>query len=279
MTWHWGVSAEHVWRLFHPKPTHEHPSPNRPNYFCPHVAIRPQAEDDHFRASLRQRADSPRPHCRRIFAADIHVRHLRSMGEDVLWICGSDEHGAAITLRAKKEGTTPREIVDTYHVEMQKAFAGLDISFDHYSRTSSPKHHEVAQDFFLTLLEKGGFEVKTEAQFYDEEAKQFLADRYIQGTCPACGHDGAYGDQCEKCGKTLAPPSSSTRAPRLAAPHRCSSPRRFGTSRWGGMKTGCGNTSWTAHSTASRTTTPRNGRPTCWGSAARGSTAASKAAP
>ena len=137
--------------------------------------------------------------------ADIHVRHLRSMGEDVLWICGSDEHGAAITLRAKKEGTTPREIVDTYHVEMQKAFAGLDISFDHYSRTSSPKHHEVAQDFFLTLLDKGGFEVKTEEQFYDEEAKQFLADRYIQGTCPACGHDGAYGDQCEKCGKTLSP--------------------------------------------------------------------------
>ena len=99
--------------------------------------------------------------------ADIHVRHLRSMGEDVLWICGSDEHDAAITLRAKKEGTTPREIVDTYHVEMQKAFAGLDISFDHYSRTSSPKHHQVAQDFFLTLLDKGGFEVKTEEQFYD----------------------------------------------------------------------------------------------------------------
>ncbi|HAY56741.1 MAG TPA: methionine--tRNA ligase, partial [Flavobacteriales bacterium] len=137
--------------------------------------------------------------------ADIHVRHLRSTGEDVLWICGSDEHGAAITLRAKKEGTTPREIVDTYHVEMQKAFTGLDISFDHYSRTSSPKHHKVAQDFFLTLLDKGGFEVKTEEQFYDEEAKQFLADRYIQGTCPSCGHDGAYGDQCEKCGKTLSP--------------------------------------------------------------------------
>ena len=88
---------------------------------------------------------------------------------------------------------------------MQKAFTGLDISFDHYSRTSSPKHHEVAQDFFLTLLDKGGFEVKTEEQFYDEEAKQFLADRYIQGTCPSCGHDGAYGDQCEKCGKTLSP--------------------------------------------------------------------------
>ena len=137
--------------------------------------------------------------------ADIYVRHLRNTGEDVLWICGSDEHGAAITLRAKKEGTTPREIVDVYHGEMQKAFAGLDISFDHYSRTSSPKHHQVAQDFFLTLMDKGGFEVKTEEQFFDEEAQQFLADRYIQGTCPSCGHDGAYGDQCEKCGKTLSP--------------------------------------------------------------------------
>ena len=137
--------------------------------------------------------------------ADIHVRHLRSTGEDVLWICGSDEHGAAITLRAKKEGTTPREIVDLYHEEMQKAFTGLDISFDHYSRTSSPKHHQVAQEFFLTLMEKGGFEVKTEEQFFDEEAQQFLADRYIQGTCPSCGNDGAYGDQCEKCGKTLSP--------------------------------------------------------------------------
>ena len=137
--------------------------------------------------------------------ADIYVRHLRSAGEDVLWICGSDEHGAAITLRAKKEGTTPRDIVDTYHAEMQKAFDGLDISFDHYSRTSSPKHHQVAQDFFLTLLDKGAFEVKTDEQFFDEEAQQFLADRYIQGTCPSCGHDGAYGDQCEKCGKTLSP--------------------------------------------------------------------------
>ena len=95
--------------------------------------------------------------------------------------------------------------MDLYHEEMQKAFTGLDISFDHYSRTSSPKHHQVAQEFFLTLMEKGGFEVKTEEQFFDEEAQQFLADRYIQGTCPSCGHDGAYGDQCEKCGKTLSP--------------------------------------------------------------------------
>ena len=137
--------------------------------------------------------------------ADIYVRYLRSAGEDVLWVCGSDEHGAAITLRAKKDGTTPREIVDKYHVEMQGAFKGLDISFDHYSRTSSEKHHKVAQDFFLQLLENDSFEVKTQEQYYDEEADQFLADRYITGTCPTCNADGAYGDQCEKCGSTLSP--------------------------------------------------------------------------
>ena len=137
--------------------------------------------------------------------ADIHARWRRSAGHDVLWVCGSDEHGAAITLRAKKDGVTPREIVDTYHEEMQAAFRSLDISFDHYSRTSSAKHHRVAQEFFLTLLEKGAFEVKTEAQFFDPEAQQFLADRYITGTCPKCEAPGAYGDQCEKCGSALSP--------------------------------------------------------------------------
>ena len=137
--------------------------------------------------------------------ADIYVRYLRSAGEEVLWVCGSDEHGAAITLRAKKDGTTPREIVDKYHLEMQGAFKGLDISFDHYSRTSSEKHHKVAQDFFLQLLKNDSFEVKTQEQYYDEEADQFLADRYITGTCPTCNADGAYGDQCEKCGSTLSP--------------------------------------------------------------------------
>ena len=137
--------------------------------------------------------------------ADIRARYLRAAGREVLWICGSDEHGAAITLRAKKDGVTPREIVDRYHVEMQQAFEGLGISFDHYSRTSSEKHKQVAQDFFTTLLEKGSFEVKTEAQFYDIEADQFLADRYITGTCPKCSSDGAYGDQCEKCGAALSP--------------------------------------------------------------------------
>ena len=137
--------------------------------------------------------------------ADIRARYLRAAGREVLWICGSDEHGAAITLRAKKDGVTPREIVDRYHVEMQQAFEGLGISFDHYSRTSSDTHKQVAQDFFTTLLEKGSFEVKTEAQFYDAEAEQFLADRYITGTCPKCSSDGAYGDQCEKCGAALSP--------------------------------------------------------------------------
>ena len=137
--------------------------------------------------------------------ADIYVRYLRSVGENVVWVCGSDEHGAAITLRAKKDGTTPQEIVEKYHLEMQEAFSGLDISFDHYSRTSSKRHHKVAQEFFLKLLENNSFEIKTEEQYYDTEEDQFLADRYITGTCPKCGADNAYGDQCEKCGSTLSP--------------------------------------------------------------------------
>ena len=137
--------------------------------------------------------------------ADIYVRYLRSVGEEVVWVCGSDEHGAAITLRAKKDGVTPKEIVDRYHNEMQGAFKGLDISFDHYSRTSSDKHHKVAQEFFLKLLENNSFEVKTEDQYFDEEADQFLADRYITGSCPKCNSEAAYGDQCEKCGSTLSP--------------------------------------------------------------------------
>jgi len=127
------------------------------------------------------------------------------VGENVVWVCGSDEHGAAITLRAKKDGTTPQEIVEKYHVEMQEAFGGLDISFDHYSRTSSKRHHKVAQEFFLKLLENNSFEIKTEEQYYDTEEDLFLADRYITGTCPKCGADNAYGDQCEKCGSTLSP--------------------------------------------------------------------------
>ncbi len=137
--------------------------------------------------------------------ADIYVRYLRANNKDVAFICGSDEHGAAITLRAKKEGKTPREIVDFYHALMGKSFGDFGISFDVYHRTSSPEHHAMSQEIFLNLLHKGSFEIENSQQYYDEEAKQFLADRYIIGTCPKCGNDKAYGDQCERCGSTLSP--------------------------------------------------------------------------
>ena len=137
--------------------------------------------------------------------ADIYVRFLRMRGEEVAFVCGSDEHGMAITMKARKEGVTPREIVDRYHEMMRDALAGFGVQFDIYSRTSSPKHAEVASNFFQTLYEKGVFEVRETDQYYDPEAEQFLADRYITGTCPKCQAAGAYGDQCEKCGSTLNP--------------------------------------------------------------------------
>ena len=137
--------------------------------------------------------------------ADIFVRFLRMKKEDVVFVCGSDEHGAAITLRAKKEGTTPQEIVDKYHGINKKAFADFGISFDIYSRTSNQIHHETAQDYFKTLNDKGSFIQKTTEQYYDQEFHQFLADRYVTGTCPNCKNEGAYGDQCEKCGSDLSP--------------------------------------------------------------------------
>lgn len=138
--------------------------------------------------------------------ADIYVRYLRGMGKDVVWVCGSDEHGAAITIRAKKEGRSPQEIIDTYHNLNKETFKRLGISFDYYHRTSAELHHKTAQDFFLKLYEQGDqFEVKTEQQYYDQDFNQFLADRYIQGTCPKCQHEGAHGDQCEKCGSDLSP--------------------------------------------------------------------------
>jgi len=137
--------------------------------------------------------------------ADIYVRYLRLNKKDVAFICGSDEHGAAITLRAKKEGKTPREIVDFYHKLMGDAFNDFGISFDEYHRTSSPEHHKMSSEVFIKLEEKGSFEVQSSQQYYDEEQKQFLADRYIMGTCPKCANDKAYGDQCEKCGSTLSP--------------------------------------------------------------------------
>lgn len=137
--------------------------------------------------------------------ADIYVRYLKSKGHDVAFICGSDEHGAAITLRAKKERKTPQEIVDENHTLIEKAFVDFGINFSIYHRTSSKIHHETAAEFFIDLHQKGAFTQETSAQFYDEEQQQFLADRYIVGTCPKCGFDGAYGDQCEKCGSTLSP--------------------------------------------------------------------------
>lgn len=137
--------------------------------------------------------------------ADIYSRYLRSQKRDVVFVCGSDEHGAAITIQAMKEGTTPRAIVDKYHEILKQNFADLGIAFDIYHRTSDPLHHETAQEFFTDLNNKGELEVKETEQFYDEEAKAFLADRYIIGTCPVCGYDKAYGDQCEKCGSSLSP--------------------------------------------------------------------------
>jgi Methionyl-tRNA synthetase len=135
--------------------------------------------------------------------ADIYVRYLRLKKEDVLFIGGSDEHGVPITIRAKKEGVTPQDVVDKYHGIIKKSFEEFGISFDVYSRTSSKTHHEVASDFFKNLYDKGEFIEKTSEQYYDEEAKQFLADRYITGTCPHCGNENAYGDQCEACGTSL----------------------------------------------------------------------------
>lgn len=137
--------------------------------------------------------------------ADIYVRYLRAKKEDVVYVCGSDEHGAAITIQAMKENTTPREIVDKYHAMLKSNMADLGISFDIYHRTSEPIHHETAQEFFTALNDKGDLEKKETEQFYDEEAKTFLADRYIIGTCPVCGNENAYGDQCEKCGTSLSP--------------------------------------------------------------------------
>jgi len=137
--------------------------------------------------------------------ADIYVRYLRMKGEDVLYVCGSDEHGVPITIKAQKEGCTPQDIVDRYHKIIKDSFTGLGINFDIYSRTSSKTHHKNASGFFKKLYDEGKFIEKVSEQYYDEEAKTFLADRYITGTCPRCGAEGAYGDQCEKCGATLSP--------------------------------------------------------------------------
>jgi len=135
--------------------------------------------------------------------SDIYVRYLRLKGKDVIWVCGSDEHGVPITLKAKKEGRTPQQVVDEYHELNKKAFEDLGISFDIYSRTSNKIHYETASEMFKTIYDKNGFVEQVTEQFYDEVNKQFLADRYITGTCPHCNNERAYGDQCEKCGTTL----------------------------------------------------------------------------
>ena len=137
--------------------------------------------------------------------ADIYVRYLRLKGEEVIFIGGSDEHGVPVTIRARKEGITPQDVVDRYHKIIKDSFKEFGISFDVYSRTTSDIHHKLASDYFRTLYDKGEFVEQESEQYYDEEAKQFLADRYIVGECPRCHAQGAYGDQCEKCGSTLSP--------------------------------------------------------------------------
>ena len=137
--------------------------------------------------------------------SDIYTRYLRLRGRDVISVCGSDEHGVPITIKAKKEGITPQQVVDRYHNIIKDSFEKLGISFDIYSRTTSPTHAKTASEFFRKLYDEGKFVEQTTEQFYDEEAKSFLADRYIKGTCPKCSAEGAYGDQCEVCGSTLSP--------------------------------------------------------------------------
>ncbi|GLU42934.1 methionine--tRNA ligase [Allomuricauda sp. NBRC 101325] len=135
--------------------------------------------------------------------ADIYSRYLRLKGSDVAFVCGSDEHGVAISMKAKKEGVTPKEIIDKYHAIIKKSFADFGISFDNYSRTSAEVHHKTASDFFKKMYEAGDFIEEVTEQLYDEEANQFLADRFVIGTCPKCGNEEAYGDQCERCGSSL----------------------------------------------------------------------------
>ncbi len=137
--------------------------------------------------------------------SDIHNRFLRMKGKDVLFVCGTDEHGVPITLKAKNEGKTPQQVVDENHIIIAKGLKDFGIHFDTFSRTTNALHHETAQAFFKNLYDKGVFTEDVTEQFYDEEAKQFLADRYITGTCPNCGYDNAYGDQCEKCGRASSP--------------------------------------------------------------------------
>ncbi len=137
--------------------------------------------------------------------ADTYVRYLKAQKREVVFVCGSDEHGTAIPIQATKEGTTPQAIIDKYHAVIKQNFDDLSIAFDIYHRTSAPLHHETAQEFFTYLNDRGDLEIKDSEQYYDEATKTFLADRYIKGTCPNCGYDNAFGDQCERCGTSLSP--------------------------------------------------------------------------
>ena len=137
--------------------------------------------------------------------ADIFARYKRKIGDDVLYVCGSDEHGVPITIKAKKNNINPQDVIDKYHTMIQTSFLEFGISFDIYDRTSNKEHHVVAQEFFKKLKDNNQFIEKTTEEYYDEKEKTFLADRYIKGTCPICGYEDAYGDQCEKCGTSLEP--------------------------------------------------------------------------
>ncbi len=160
--------------------------------------------------------------------ADIYVRYLRAQKRDVVFVCGSDEHGTAIPIQAMKEGTTAQAIIDKYHPIIEQNFKDLGVSFDIYHRTSSPLHHETAREFFTALNEKGDLEIKESEQYFDEETKTFLADRFIKGTCPNCGSDNAFGDQCEKCGKSLSPDELINPVSTLSG----AKPVKKGTSHW-----------------------------------------------
>ena len=137
--------------------------------------------------------------------ADIFARFKRLSGNDVVYICGSDEHGVAISIKAKSENKTPKEIIDKYHKIIKDSFESFGISFDNYSRTSLPIHHKTASEFFIDLEKKNALEIKSSSQLFDPKEKQFLADRFVEGTCPNCGYQHAYGDQCENCGSSLSP--------------------------------------------------------------------------
>jgi len=135
--------------------------------------------------------------------ADIYTRYLKLKGEDVVFVCGSDEHGVPITIKAKKEGVSPQDVVDKYHAIIKQSFQEFGIQFDNYSRTSAQVHHETATEFFQNMYDNDKFIEETTEQLYDAKANQFLADRFVTGTCPKCGNEEAYGDQCEKCGSSL----------------------------------------------------------------------------